>query len=178
MKNPIICHNYIAIIYYLIIALNEEFNSTLHVVHADSNIQNTSHLQYSSLLLPAVAECSATCPVDYIYVSASGGTCQKCAAGSQCPCEGTRCTSCPGGKFNTAGSGLGCQNCPSGQYTASFNSGACNICPVGTYSFSGKLYCSNCPKGQYQSLVGQRYQISIIISIVIINILNLSASNY
>lgn len=96
--------------------------------------------------------CSSDCPVDYIP---SNGSCKKCSAGTQSPCGSTRCSSCPAGQFNEAGSGLGCQNCAAGQFTASPLSASCNLCPAGTYSGSGKLYCTSCPVGQYQSLKGQ-----------------------
>jgi len=159
-------NHHILIIFYLIFIFNEFiYSSSLYVNAHSENIQETLHVQsspsinrsismHSSDIYSSSPACSATCPVDYVYVSSSS-TCHKCAAGTQCPCEGTKCVSCPGGKFNTAGSGLGCQNCPLGQYTASPNSGSCNYCPAGTYSLSGKLYCTNCPLGQYQVSMGQ-----------------------
>lgn len=100
------------------------------------------------------------------HYSSAGGTCQPCPVGQNTNCLTARtslndCQACDAGEYIAVcpGGGSRCVSCPAGKYgqaTAVNGLGACQNCPAGTYSqttgLTAESQCLQCPRGKFGPL--------------------------
>lgn len=115
--------SYINVIGIFLSLLVNTTNSSV-IVDIDSAVE-TYDVQSFQAMNKAISNfntqssCTAKCPIDYIP---SNGSCKSCTAGSGSPCGGTKCMSCPSGKYNAVGS------CPPETTTTTTRATSSNAC--------------------------------------------------
>jgi len=102
---------------------------------------------------PACISCSSGF---YMNVSDATKPCYACSIGKVSNTEGSSCTLCSSGQFNSMPAQSACINCPSGQFNSFEGQTACLICAKGSISSaSGQTQCILCDAGTFVASDGQ-----------------------
>jgi hypothetical protein len=89
-----------------------------------------------------------SCPAGTYNSTSGSSSCTVCPAGTAFSGTGgtslSVCTSCPAGKYSSAGSSS-CTSCPAGSYSSTSGASSCTLCPTGTfYNGTGATSLSQC----------------------------------